>query len=676
MKRLLLASFVAFAAFALTTSAKITSATYNLSAFVPSGSNLILGKQPSYSSNAGTHAESTGGLSAITDGRVGDPLATDVCAIGANGVLEYTLGDSPNGYNIKEIRFYTYWPDSTHNGIQLADFSTKTPGNNTFSHVGIDGYNLNYGDANARAFVRYHRSNAADNLVTGVSAIRFDFGDLSTYGGLCPIVEIEVIGQSYDYPSATLTSIFADSSSLHFVGSLLTPASGATSAGSTLVPAATVSRDQRTITFSGSLAQQGANDTTVWLYAYIGDAGDTFAPMGDPVVIHPGDTTDFSVPVTVPAFDDRVVGYFVCSNACGTVAWGDRTSGSVEIRARDFANYQWKPEVAEGDWADPANWIPSKADNVGYPGNPICDGKYASAGFDLCAGKTIVVNMAASYNLAGTSYLAENASITLVKASNATPVLTNGETFDLRASDLTLTLDGIDVNNNMWTLDNNSLTATNVTLRLTNGARVVNSAYSYFCGHGYRLLLDHGSFYGVGRTLSIGGRDMVVDIDDSQVYAGWLVELDRTVHGEGHAIHFRGDHPQLFTDRNMGLATGTYGCSFVFHVPAFGYTAVPVRSLAAAGAADTVAFGATRSAGNETPITVALAKDSPRHTSGNDADVLLFDFPGFGIDRTAVALGSVPSRTDGFYYVDDASATPAQLWVHCEPHGATVLILQ
>ena len=152
------------------------------------------------------------------------------------------------------------------------------------------------------------------------------------------------------------------------------------------VPAAGTRAESRgwDATFTGRLDVLGANETTVFLLT--GPDGQSLTNTAARVLRQAG---PFAFDVTFPCVNETVAYAFCVSNRCAREAW-TKTTEVRKLVLEDRTAYYWRPEVAAGDWTDPANW----SDKDGAPLDARCrypDSYLSEVRFDRCAAATSVV---------------------------------------------------------------------------------------------------------------------------------------------------------------------------------------------------------------------------------------------------------------------------------------------
>ena len=130
--------------------------------------------------------------------------------------------------------------------------------------------------------------------------------------------------------------------------------------------------DQRTLTFSGTLSTQGANNTTVRLLT--GTAPD--ALTNTLAVVKPfDDDPAFSITWHAPQFDEEYFWALSIENAATDPANGHWlfTNDVSSVTTRDEAVYTWQAVDGDwtGDWSDTAHWADDKdGDCLHWPSTP------------------------------------------------------------------------------------------------------------------------------------------------------------------------------------------------------------------------------------------------------------------------------------------------------------------
>ena len=313
----------------------------------------------------------------------------------------------------------------------------------------------------------------------------------------------------------------------------------------------------------------------------------------------------------------------------------------------DGATYEWKSDVAEGDWCDAANWTASTTPGRGWPiaGSTA---KFPAMTATACIDRAVTV--------ARTQFTA-NGAVTL-KGTVAAASLTTGF-----ASDTTAFPAGA------WTLDAiavvrdpaGKVTMNNAgeTLVLTNGASFANAGQDFVVNNGAALTVGPGSSLS---AKSLGGTSSVGGVHPRIVVAGTVVSSG------GINLSYGGAATKPATDLVLAGADARIKVNGVFYAQ---YTNATVTiklegtySQAEALIRETGTTAMAASGGT-------LTFDVPRTRASKSVakcDILVADWSKKSINTALVAFGAVDSAGSYFFYSDTATppATKEQRWTSAE----------
>ena len=173
--------------------------------------SLILGQLPS-SVGSGNFTQSLG---LLTDGSFGffnyvpnvGLSPTEVTAgSGAGQSVTYTLGSSPNGYNVTNIVVYGGWGDAGRDQQAYTVYYSTVAAPATFIPLASVNFNPANPDAVQSATRATLSSATGGPLATNVAALEFDFTTPAPENGYCGYSEIDVYGTSLN-PAVTMNTL-------------------------------------------------------------------------------------------------------------------------------------------------------------------------------------------------------------------------------------------------------------------------------------------------------------------------------------------------------------------------------------------------------------------------------------------------------------------------------------
>ena len=173
--------------------------------------SLIFGQSPS-SVGSGNFTQS---LSLLTDGSFGffnyvpnvGLSPTEVTAGSSAGQsVTYTLGSSPNGYNVTNIVIYGGWGDAGRDQQAYTVYYSTVAAPATFIPLASVNFNPANPDAVQSATRATLSSATGGPLATNVAALEFDFTTPASENGFCGYSEIDVFGASIN-PAVTMNTL-------------------------------------------------------------------------------------------------------------------------------------------------------------------------------------------------------------------------------------------------------------------------------------------------------------------------------------------------------------------------------------------------------------------------------------------------------------------------------------
>ena len=401
---------------------------------------------------------------------------------------------------------------------------------------------------------------------------------------------------------------------------------------------ASVSR--RTVTFTGSLSDLGANNSaTVRLYVGPSSATESeLVVVEEPVTVT--DTASFSVAHTFDAFETDYNWQFraVSTTAGDTDSFEVRTAVAT-VKTVDTTTYTWKTSVTSGNWSDAANWTDNQGgDALGYPRSSA-----ATAVFP--AGTAAEVAFTEALTVGTVTMTAADLELTFVQggaSTNATKLTSSN--FNANGKGGCITLDGVAV-----------ASGSNLDLGADRALKVVNGANlnvkTFYQDEGQEVLLSGGSYFTCTENDFGGG---TFTIDDSTFWTTANNHVGRAKVG-GHII-IKGTHPLwyhtgIWNSFFSYLANANVQIDFL--VPVGGYAAAPIQAV------ETQKYylgNNSNNAGSST-ITVNVPDEAPANFADATVTSPLISWPK-GINRTMLLTGHLPAygaaTDDAFIWSDDS----------------------
>ena len=293
-----------------------------------------------------------------------------------------------------------------------------------------------------------------------------DLATVTETGNFELTLESDTAAGRYIEPGATY-SVVVEATSGGKTGS--SSAAFVTTAGAPVFVSSSSPVDRRTVTFTGDLADLGANtNAVVTLYVGTQNNANKLEPVETPVTRTA--TGSFTIPHTFADFEKT---YYWQFRAVATTAGGNAITTVTSVascKTLDTTTYTWQAVGGEwnGNWSDTAHWADDKGgDCLGYP-----QSANATADFKNCtADKPVVVAVNGKYAIGELKYYGSAASdITFAGTSTNESSLTASVTYTtgIQANskaefrDMTLTRTGD------WDFQRNKAAATNILVRFSN----------------------------------------------------------------------------------------------------------------------------------------------------------------------------------------------------------------
>ena len=357
----------------------------------------------------------------------------------------------------------------------------------------------------------------------------------------------------------------------------------ATMKGAPAFGANTESVTKNKVTFTANLEDAGAGGAAV-VTLYVGESKSEseLTAVETPKTV--SNIENFAFSHTFPEVGKT---YYYQLRAVSTTTGGElplETRTAVKaVATKDDTTYVWKPVDGNwnGDWSDPAHWVPNATPNLGYPHAPD-----AIASFENCTtNNPVVVNVDGKYEVNILRWQGTDASdVTFTGAGVAESSLScniyNHSSNDRVRSnsrvefrDMTLTRKGD------WEILRGHPEVTNVTVRLSN----VKSTGAYFslCSPACRFEFANGSDVTTTK-INVGGTNTVFVLDDSIARigtSGFFVNADIAPTSAGDVdVFIRGKNAQ-FTGTSFYIYRAhnpDYNMNVHLEVPVGGYANTPI----------------------------------------------------------------------------------------------------
>ncbi len=418
---------------------------------------------------------------------------------------------------------------------------------------------------------------------------------------------------------------------------------------------------RRTVTFTGSFSDIGANNSSE-VSLYVGSENDenSLVKVEDTVTVTSADA--FSIKHTFDEFEKTYYWQFRAVNqtAGGTSDFETRTE-VMSCKTLDTTTYTWKKGLSAGRWSDPNCWTDNQGgDCLSYPQTTAATVSFASG-----AKATITVD--SERTIGSLKLTAGNTDITFVNGGTST-------------NENKVTINNLELkgNRDRVVFDGVAITAKNG-LEIGTGTQVVltNSA-NFYCANlvhkqGGLISLFENSYLSFNE-LYFGGSEILVN--DSTIVSRYIVRLGDGV--VGGRVRFEGTHPLWYhahKDANFYSTLANANVQLDFLVPVGGFTVPPIRAISTT----------TRQMGNDgnnagkCAITVNVLDESPANYADETITSSLISWEK-GINQTMILEGNLPKdngvASDDAFVWDTENTPPKTLAVSItgNTHVGDVLI--